>query len=206
MWWNTFINSIIGEIFIQALGFVGIFFMVISVQFNTHKKIMACKTLGSLMFVLQYLFLRAFTGMILDLIGIFRNIVFTKNVQKNKSNKGAIIFFSVFTIIAGVLTIIFTWQDLVSRLDFWNASPLITIILGIAVSIFSITAKTITTVAYGLSNLSILRKLNFSSSALWLVYNATYLSLSGTINEVFVMGSIIIAQIRFKKDNKPTIN
>lgn len=206
MWWGSFIQSIFGEIFIQALGFIGIFFMVISVQFNTHKKIMACKTLGSLMFVIQYLFLKAFTGMILDLIGIFRNIVFTKNVQNDKSNKGAIIFFSVFTIVVGILTIILTWQDLTSRLAFWNISYVLTTILGIAVSIFSITAKTITTVAYGLSNLTLLRKLNFSSSALWLVYNATYLSLSGTINEVFVMGSIIIAQIRFRKDNKNTTN
>ena len=204
MWWNTFIQSVWGEIFIQSLGFIGIFFMVISVQFNSHKKIMACKTLGALMFVLQYLFLKAFTGMILDIIGIFRNIVFTKNVQNNKSNKGAIIFFSVFTIVAGVLTITLTWQDLTSRLGIWNTSYVVTIILGIAVSIFSITAKTLTTIAYALSDLPLLRKLNFSSSALWLVYNITYLSLSGCINEILVMLSIVVAQIRFRKDKKNT--
>ena len=44
------------DIFVQGLGFIGILFMTISVQFNKHYKIMFCKTLGTFMFVLQYFF------------------------------------------------------------------------------------------------------------------------------------------------------
>ena len=193
LWWN---------IFVQALGFIGIFFMTISVQFTTHKKVMIFKTLGALMFATQYLFLKAYTGMILDFIGIGRNIIFTNNVIKKKSNKGWIIFFTIFSILAALLTTFFTWDSLVLKMQTWTSSQTLMIVLTVVLSLFSITAKSITTIAYGLSDLKKLRFLNFFSSLLWLFYNFTYFSISGFINEILVMSSIIIAVVRFKNLEK----
>lgn len=76
------------------------------------------------------------------------------------------------------------------------------IVLTVILSLFSITAKSITTIAYGLSDLKKLRFLNFFSSLLWLFYNFTYFSISGFINEILVMSSIIIAVVRFKNLEK----
>lgn len=191
MWW---------DVFVQGLGFIGILFMTISLQFNTHAKIMLFKTLGTFMFVLQYFFLGAYTGMVLDFIGIIRNFIFAENVKKGKDNKPWIIGFTIFTILVGIITIIFTWTSLVNKMANKTDSYTVMVILAVTMSIFSIIAKSLTTIGYGLKDTHKLRCLNFPSSALWLVYNSVYFSLFGVINEIFVMGSIIVAEIRFKKN------
>ncbi len=190
------------EIFVQGLGIFGILFMTISVQFNSHGKIMLFKTLGTLMFVIQYFFLGAYTGMILDLIGIVRNFIFAENVKKGRDNKPWIIGFTIFTIIIGILTIIFTWDKLVGNMASITNNYTVMLILAVTLSIFSIIAKSLTTIAYGLKDAHKLRCLNFPSSSLWLIYNTLYFSLSGVANEIFVMSSIIVAEIRYKKKNK----
>ena len=187
------------DIFVQGLGFIGILFMTISVQFNKHYYIMICKTLGTFMFVLQYFFLGAYTGMVLDFIGVIRNFIFAENVKKGKDNKPWIIGFTIFTIIAGIVTIVFTWNDLVGKMAERTNNYNLMIILAVTMSIFSIIAKSLTTIGYGLKDPHKLRCLNFPSSALWLIYNSVYFSFSGVINEIFVMSSIIVAEIRFKK-------
>ena len=187
------------DVFVQAIGFFGIFFMTISVQFNTHAKIMLFKTLGALMYVIQYLFLGAYTGMVLDSIGIVRNLIFADNVKKGKDNKPWIIGFTIFTVVAGIITIVLTFGDLVGKMERITTNYTIMIILAVTMSSFSIIAKALTTVAYGLKDPHKLRCLNFPSSALWFIHNLTYFTISGTINEIFVMGSIIIAEKRYKK-------
>lgn len=194
------------DILVQGIGFVGILFMTISVQFNTHAKIMLFKSLGTLMFVIQYLFLGAYTGMILDFIGIIRNFIFADNVKKGKNNKPWVIGFIIFTVVVGIVTIILTFNDLVLKMDRLTSNYTIMIILAVAMSVFSIIAKALTTIAYGLKDAHKLRCINFPASALWFIYNLTYFSISGFINEVFVMGSIVLAEIRFKKKaEKPKI-
>ena len=190
------------DIFIQGIGFVGIFFMAISVQFNTHAKIMLFKTLGALMFVIQYLFLGAYTGMILDFIGIIRNFIFADNVKKGRNNKPWIIGFTIFTIVIGIVTIILTFNSLVNKMDKITSNYTIMIILAVTMSAFSIIAKALTTIAYGLKDAHRLRCINFPASALWFIHNLTYFSISGVINEILVMGSIVLAEIRFKKKDK----
>ena len=64
------------EVFVQFLGYVAIACNLISVQFNKYGKIILFKTLGSLLFALQYFLLGAYTGMVMDLIGSARNIIF----------------------------------------------------------------------------------------------------------------------------------
>jgi hypothetical protein len=178
--------------------------MTISVQFNTHAKIMLFKTLGALMFVIQYLFLGAYTGMILDFIGIIRNFIFADNVKKGKNNKPWVIGFTIFTVVVGIVTIILTFNDLVLKMDRITSNYIVMIILAVTMSVFSIIAKALTTIAYGLKDAHKLRCINFPASALWFIHNLTYFSISGVINEIFVMGSIIVAEVRFKKKKTPT--
>ena len=193
------------DVFIQLIGFIAIFINVISVQFNTHKKIIFFKTLGSLLFAFQYLLLGAFAGMVMDLIGSIRNIVFSNAVQKKKSTKPYIIFFSIITLILGVLTIILTWDKSILAVSKWSSNIKFATFLAVAISIISIIAKLLTTVAYGIDDPHKIRMLNLPSSSCWIVYNFIVLSLAGIFNEIFVISSIIIAEIRFKKDKKQNI-
>ena len=184
------------EIIIQLIGFLAIAFNLIAVQFNSHGKIIAFKTFGSSLFCLQYLLLGAYTGMVMDLIGSIRNIVFARTVQKGQSTKNQIILFSILTFVLGVTSIILTWD--VSKIK-WTDNVKIATILMIAVSVISIIAKLLTTVAYGIKNPHLIRLVNLPSCSLWIVYNLVVFSLAGIVNEIMSISSIIVAEYRFKK-------
>lgn len=190
-------------IFIQILGFIGIGFNIISVQFNTHAKIMIMKTLGSLMFVIHYFLLGAFTGMVMDIIGMIRNVIFAECVRRGKTTYPWIVLFSVITVGAGVASIVMTWDATLQSMSRWTDSVTGMTVFALLISVLSVTAKFLTTVGYGIENPHKVRMMNLPSSICWLFYNFICLSLSGAANEIFVITSIIIAEIRFgKKYNK----
>ena len=190
------------KIFVQAIGFIAIGMNLIAVQFNTHGKIMLFKSLGSFLFCVQYFLLGAYTGMIMDFIGTVRNFVFANNVRKNRSNKWWIVFFSILTFALGLTTIILTWGKSFTAIGYWTSNPKIIVLLAVVVSILSIVAKLLTTVAYGFKNPHTIRMTNLPSCSMWLVYNFVCFSLAGIVNEIMSIGSIIIAELRFKKKQK----
>ena len=185
------------EIFVQALGFVGIALNIIAVQFNKYGTIIFFKTLGSLLFVIQYFLLGAYTGMVMDLVGSVRNIIFSLNVKNKRSNKVPVIIFSCITAIAGILTIAFTWD--VSKIRWTNDLQFATILM-VVISILSIIAKLISTIAYSINDPHKMRILNLPSSGCWLIYNFVAFTLAGTLNEIMTLSSVLIAEFRFRKD------
>ncbi len=184
------------DILIQAIGFIAIGVNLIAVQFNKYSTIILFKTIGSLLFVLQYIFLGAYTGMIMDIIGSIRNIIFSSNVKNNRSNRNAVIVFSLLTAILGITTIVLTWD--VSEIR-WTDNVKFATILMVFISILSIIAKLLSTVAYSIKSPHTIRMLNIPSCSCWLVYNLVVFSIAGFVNEVMTICSIIIAEIRFKK-------
>ena len=195
------------DIFVQAIGFIGIAINILSVQFNSHFKIMIMKTLGSMAFVIQYLLLGAWVGMVMDLIGSIRNIIFTINVQKRKSNKWWVVFFSIFTLVAGVITIASTWDKSIGYATKWSSNPDTVVAIAVSISIISIVAKLLTTVAYGFKDPHVIRMVNLPSNACWVVYNTVAFSIAGVINDCSCLASIVVAEIRFRKErikNKTT--
>lgn len=190
------------DFFIQAIGFVGIVLIIVSVQFNVHWKIMFCRTLGSITFVIQYVFLGAWVGMVMDLIGCIRNVIFTYNVRKNKSNIAWIWFFSIFTFVAGLTTIILTWDKCIGYASNWSSDQNIVLIVAVSISIISIVAKLLTTVAYGFKSPHVIRRLNIPSSACWVIYNVLAFSIVGAVSDLMSLGSTVIAEIRYSKKDK----
>lgn len=184
------------DILIQLIGFIAIAINIIAVQFNKYGTIILLKTVGSFLFALQYLFLGAYTGMIMDIIGSVRNIIFSLNVKNNRSNKAPVIIFSLLTAILGTTTIILTWN--VSKIV-WTDNLKIATLVMVLISILSIIAKLISTVSYAINNPHKMRLLNFPSSSCWLVYNLITFSIAGVVNEIMTMSSIVIAELRFKK-------
>ena len=187
------------EFLVQVIGFVGIALNILSVQFNKHWQIMLLKTLGSMTFVLQYILLGAWVGMVMDLIGSIRNVIFTLNVKNGRSNKGWIIAFSIITFIAGLVTIITTWDKSIGYASNWSKDPSIILIIAVSISIISIVAKLLTTIAYGFKDPHRIRMINIPSNACWVVYNLVAFSIAGVINDLMCLGSIVIAEIRFRK-------
>ena len=82
------------KICVQFIGFIGAAFGFIAYQNNNHKKIMLFKTASELTFALQFVLLRAYTGVAMNLIGCARNLVFADRVKKGKSTAAGIAVFS----------------------------------------------------------------------------------------------------------------
>ena len=187
------------DIIVQAIGFVAIAVNILAVQFNTHGLIMLFKSLGSFLVCIQYLLLGAFTGLVMDFIGVIRNFVFAYNVKKGKSNKWWIVIFSILTAGLGIVTIIFTWEKTLTTLSRWSANATVLTVLAVFISVISVTAKLITTIGYGAKDPHKVRMINLPSFSLWIIYNVTVLSLAGAINDGMSIISILIAEYRFRK-------
>ena len=186
------------DIFVQALGFLGIAIAIIAVQFNTHKNIVLFKTLAEIPFLIQYIFLNAYVGMVMGVIGIIRNIILRYKIKHNQSTIPVIILASIITITAGLMTIMLTFDATVGEMTKFSTNITTATFLAVLFSAMSILAKLLTTVAYGIKEPKTIRALNFPSSLLWFIYNLVFFSLAGVLNEVFVMTSIVIAAIRYK--------
>lgn len=165
------------DIIVQAIGFVGIALNIWAVQYNKHWQVVLLKTFGSLAFVIQYILLKAYTGAAMDSIGIIRNVLFILLVKNEKPTYLWTVVFAVFTVVAGIIT----WEGLIS--------------------ILAIIAKLLSTVSYGINDAHKIRMVNLPSSGCWLIYNSLHFSLAGILNEIFVICSIIIAEMRLNKKN-----
>lgn len=194
------------EIFVQIIGFIAIAMNIISMQFNTHGMVMLFKSLGSFLFALQYLLLGAFTGMVMDIIGVIRNFVFAYNVKKGKSNKWWIVLFCIITFVAGITTILLTWGATITALTRWtdNATALTT--LAVIISVLSILAKLLSTIGYGAKSAHAIRMINLPTFSMWVVYNFIAFSIAGIASDIMSIGSIIVAEIRFRKKPDKTSN
>ena len=187
------------DIFVQAIGFVAIAMNVISVQFNKHFLIMLFKSLGSLLFALQYLLLGGYTGMVMDLVGVIRNFVFAYNVSRQKSNKWWIVLFCIITAGAGITTIILTWSKTIEALTRWSSNLNVLTFLAVMISILSVSAKLLSTIGYGAKSPHLIRMINLPTFSMWIIYNIMLFSIAGIISDSMSIVSIIIAEMRFRK-------
>lgn len=89
------------DIIIQIIGAFGILASIISFQCKKHNSILFFRTLNEFIFAIQYFLLGAYTGMIVNLVGCVRNIIFSKQISKNKKTTFSIIIFSIMFVVFG---------------------------------------------------------------------------------------------------------
>ena len=190
------------EIITQAIGFIAIFINIMAVQFNSHAKIVVMRTIGSFLFGVQYVMLSAYTGVVMEAIGWIRNLVFIYLVKKNVSTKPWIVFFSLVTVALGVTTIILSWNASIDAVGRWTSDLSFATVLAVGISIISIIAKVLSTVAYGIDDAHKIRMLNIPTCSCWLVYNFVAFSLAGILNEIMTLCSVTVAEVRYSKTKK----
>ena len=172
------------EIFIRIMGIIGLVLGVAAFQSNKHKGIVMAKMGSEAAFTIQYYLLDAPTGSIMNLIGVVRNFIFYKLVEKGKSTKIVMwIFCGVY-----VLSAIITWEGPESLL------PLI--------------GKLCSTVAYIMKNTRNIRIINIPTLTMWIVYNITCSAWEALAADTISLVSVLIAMGRldivpyFKKKKK----
>ena len=156
----------------QGIGFIGMIVAFISFQKNDRRKFLWLQAIACMIFAAHFIFLGAFTGMIMNFAAIPRNLSF---VRKH-GGKQQILWTAVF-VAAFVILGIFTWKN-----EF---------------SLFPIFAMSCSTVVYSLRSPRFIRFLTLPVAALWLTYNIISLSIAGALTESFCVCSILIAIVRF---------
>lgn len=189
-------------LFVQLFGVVGIIMNIASLQFNKHQTIMLFKSIGCALFVIQQWFLSAFVGMVMDILGLIRNIVFAERIRRGKPMKACIAIFSVIIVMSGIFTASLSWNITFAKAARIFGNDYTTVLIVVLFfSALSITAKLLTTIAYGIDDAHKIRMMNIPSSSLWLIYNGFFFSLSGMLNEVLNLISVAVAEIRYNKKN-----
>ena len=167
------------EITAQIIGIAALVCAVISFQQKTHRNILVLQFMSATLFCIHFAMLGAYTGAVLNGIGVLRSFVFVNRGKRWADNGLWLWLFCILSVAVGI----FTWDGLIS-------------ILPVAGMVF-------TTVAFRIKTPRIVRRVAFPSSPLWLVYNVFTHSLGGVITEVISMISILTAMIRldFKKES-----
>lgn len=163
----------------QVCVIIGMILLGLSYLVKNKTKVLVLCIISSIMYGVQYLLLRAFTGTIVNVIGIIRTIWFYENNRKNKENS----IFSVLLISAlFILSAIFTWDGFVSLLPLFSC-------LVFTYSIWS-------------ESVYVYKWLAIPVSVSWITYNAFVGSFFGYIMEIILLSIEIIGLILMYKKNK----
>ena len=163
------------DIFVQAIGFAGVLFFIISFQIKSNKKLFVMQLLGSAMFCLQFFLMGAYSGMVSLLAIIARNALLTKlRDWPWVAQKKTMIAFLVICVGCVALT----WQGPLSLLPLWAMAG--------------------TTAAYWTDNAQKIRLgiLVFDVPG-WLIYDLIIGSWGGVLNELITLASVIISIRRY---------
>ena len=161
------------QVFIRAVGIIGFILGVAAFQSNKHKTIVVTKMGSEAAFTVQYFLLGAYTGSIMNFIGIIRNFFFFRLVEKNKSTKAVMWIFCAIYVLAAVIT----WEGPESLL------PLI--------------GKLCSTVAFSMKNTLYIRIINIPTLLMWVIYSCTCSAWEAFATDSISLISVLIAMVRY---------
>ena len=162
---------LIGQIF----GVIAVILGFITYQIRTQKALLFVQTVTALVFVIHYLLIGAVSGMVLNIVAMIRNLVYSRRDLKLFSGKWWPIAFAVIMGITGMLF----WQD-------WY-------------SVFVVAGLVINSVCMSFKDPQKIRKSILVSSPLVLIYDAFALSFGGIIYESAAIVSAVIGIVRYSK-------
>lgn len=159
----------------QIFGTIALVILILSFQKNKKDELLKLQVFSSLFFSLQYVFLNAITGCLMNLMTLVRNIIF----RKFQNIKWLIVVIALMIILSAV-----------------SYSGLISLLPTIAVILYSI--------AIWQKNLTITRIVEVISCSLFIIYNIKFYAITGLISTIIELISALVAIYRFdiRKKNK----
>lgn len=159
----------------QILGWVSALLMCLSYQCKEHKKLLVAQTASTICICVSYCLLGAWSGMLLNIVCILRNLIIYKKDIK--------IFSYPFWpyVLAGVMVVVgaLSWQG--------------------PMSLLMIVALGVNTLFIYFPNVQNLRKSILVTSTMVIIYNVYYSVWGGVMNELISIISAVIGLYRFKK-------
>ena len=160
----------------QIIGIVGFIFLGISNLTKTRKKIILFQILSCFTFSIHYFLINALTASILNLIGVFRGIMFYNKKQENNKYKLYFIGYILLYLVVGIIT----------YNNFFSIFPIVAYILY-TISVFN--EKEI--------NMKII---NLTISFMWIAYDISYMSYGGIISDILMIFTGIIGIVILKRN------
>ena len=155
----------------QLFGIMGLIVLIMSFQKNRKNTLLKYQIFSSLLFALQYLFLNAISGCLMNLMTMVRNIIYMKFDDKIP------IIYLILIIICTIILSLISYSGTISLLP------------TLAVILYSI--------ALWQKNLTITRITEVISCLLFIIYNIKVLAISGLISTFIEMFSAIVAIYKF---------
>ena len=160
----------------QLFGIIALVVLIMSFQKNKKDTLLKYQIFSSLLFALQYLFLNAISGCLMNLMSLIRNFIY------KKFNDKIPIIYLILIIICMIILSLMSYKGIISLLPTF------------AVILYS--------VALWQKNLTITRIIEIISCSLYIIYNIKVLAISGLISTFIEMFSAIIAIYKFDIKNQ----
>ena len=164
---------------IQLIGYVGMACALISYQCKKNKSYFLFQTGCAIAFTIQFIFLKSYAGMLLNLFSIMRGVIFAMGEKCKK------------TVYLVATEICFAASCIASALFFgekwWIALLLLIAQCGGTLAMWTRDGKKIR-----------IAQISFISP-IWIVNNVYYGSIGGIICEAFNITSVLISFVRFRK-------
>lgn len=158
----------------QTLGWIAALLTFVSYQCKEHKKLIIIQTISTLSICISYLLLNAWSGMLLNVICIIRNlIIYRKDIKLYSYSFWAYVLAAIMGIM-GVLS----WQG--------------------PMSLLIIVALVVNTLFLYFPNVQHLRKSILITSSLIAIYNIYYTVWGGVLNEIIAISSAAIGLYRYR--------
>ncbi len=169
------------QIIIQGIGFLALFFVVLSFQKNKRSTLLAIMLAGLVLFVIHFSLIHAWTGAFLNLIEAgMVYISFKRETEQWAKHKFWPYIFIALFIMTGFITSR-TW-----------------------IGILPVIAQTFGTIASYQKSPRAIRFIMLIPRPLWFIYNFSVGSYAGMATEVVILISVIIGIMRFDILGKPT--
>ena len=162
----------------QLMGLVAVVLGFISFQMRTQKQLLVVQTATTIAFCIHYYLIGATSGLMMNMLGILRNLAYYNKEKPLFSGKKCPIFFAVVMGLVGLMS----WQGYYS--------------------LFVVAGLVINTLFLSSSNPQTIRKSILVSSPLVLAYDGFVMSIGGVIYESVVIVSSIIGIIRYRKQEE----
>lgn len=168
----------------QVLGIIGMTMNILSYQGKRQRSVILMQLVGAGFFTVNMLLLGAYSGTILNALGIFRALVYANKEKWRNIKIWNIIFFicygisyvAVFTLFAKPIT-------------FGN----------LLLELLPTSAMVVSTISFSRKNAADIRKFAWFVSPAWLIYDALVLSIGGVICEAISLISILTAALRLDR-------
>lgn len=147
----------------------------LSYQMHTQKQLLLLQTLTSVVFVFHYLLIGATSGMAMNVINVFRNIVYYERNRRGSNDKILPIGFAVVLGTIGLLS--------------WEAWYSIFVVLGLIIN----------TLCMAFPDPQKVRKSILVTSPMVLIYDAFALSYGGIVYESVAIVSSLIGILRKRR-------